>query len=92
MTVTDKVAKGRQIVTAMTNNPRFANPHPPLNDVTAGLNELQAAFALVQSAKTEATTRVGTQDNVESKVDQLLTQLAAYVESIAGKDDTVITR
>ena len=75
----------------MTNNPHFSNPHPSLSDINAVLDELQAAFALVQSAKSEITTRVGTQDNVERKADQLLTQLAAYVESIAGKDDTVIT-
>ena len=31
------------------------------------------------------------QDNAEAKVDQLLTQLAGYVESVAGRDDTLIT-
>ena len=35
LSVTDKLAKGRQIVTAMTNNTNFSNPNPPLSEVTA---------------------------------------------------------
>src|SRR6185369_1092704 len=48
-------------------------------------------FALVQSAKSDVATRVVTQDNAGAKVDQALTKLAGYVESVAGKDDTLIT-
>ena len=91
LTVTEKIAKGRQIVTAMTNNPSFPNPIPPLPEVNTALDELSQAFALVQAAKSEVTTRVVSQDNAGAKVDQALTQLAAYVESVAGRDDTVIT-
>jgi hypothetical protein len=91
LTVTEKIAKGRQIVTAMTNNASFANPNPPLTEVTAALDELSQAFALVQAAKSEVTTRVVTQDNAGIKVDQVLTQLASYVESVAGRNDTLIT-
>ena len=91
LTVTEKVAKGRQIVTAMNNNTRFPTPSPPLSDVTAALEDLEKAFALVQSAKSEVATRVVVQDNAATKVDQVLTQLAGYVESVAGRDETVIT-
>jgi len=91
LSVTDKLAKGRQIVTAMTDNASFPSPNPSLPEVTAVLDELTQAFGLVQSAKSEVTTRVVTQDNVEAKVDQALTKLAAYVESVAGKDDPLIT-
>ncbi len=91
LSVNDKIAKGRQIVTAMTNNASFPNPSPPLTEVTTALDELTQASALVQSARSEVTTRAVTQDNAEAKVDQALTKLAAYVESVAGKDDTLIT-
>ena len=91
LTVTEKIAKGRQIVTAMSNNPSFPNPNPPLTEVTTALDELTQAFALVQAAKSEVTTRVVTQDNVGAKVDEVLTKLASYVESVAGKDETLIT-
>jgi fibronectin type III domain protein len=91
LSVTDKIAKGRQIVSAMTNNTSFPNPTPPLADVTGALDDLEKAFASVQSARSEVSTRAVTQDNQEDRVDQLLRQLAGYVESVAGKDDTLIT-
>lgn len=91
LSVTDKIAKGRRIVAAMTNNASFPNPTPPLSDVTAATDELEKAFASVQAAKSELATRVGLQDNAETKLGQVLTQLAGYVESVAGKDDTLIT-
>jgi hypothetical protein len=34
---------------------------------------------------------VQTQENAEAKVNQVLTQLAGYVESVAGQNDTLIT-
>ena len=91
LTVTEKVAKGRQFVTAITNNTSFPNPSPPLPDVSAALDDLDKAFGSVQTAKSELSTRVVGQDNAETRVDQLLTQLAGYVESVAGRDDTLIT-
>jgi hypothetical protein len=77
-------------VTAMSSNGSFPAPNPPLTEVPAALDELAQAFALVQSAKSEVATRVVTQDNAVAKVDQALTKLAGYVESVAGKDDTLI--
>lgn len=91
LTVTEKIAKGRQIVTAMSNNASFQTPNPPLTEVTTALDELSQAYAMVQAAKSEVTTRVVTQDNAGTKADQVLTQLASYVESVAGRNDTLIT-
>jgi len=91
LSVTEKIAKGRQIVTAMTNNTSFANPSPPLPEVTATLDDLEKAFASVQAARSEVATKMVTQDNAATRLDQTLTQLAGYVESVAGKDDTLIT-
>ena len=91
LSVTEKLAKGRQIVTAMTNNASFASPIPPLSEIATGLDELEKAFGLVQAARSEVATRSATQDNAEARLEQLLTQLAGYVESVAGKDDTLIT-
>ena len=91
LSVTEKIARGRQIVTAITNNSSFANPNPPLPEVTSALDDLEKAFAAVQAARSEVATRTTTQDNASTKLDQTLTQLAGYVESVAGKDDTLIT-
>lgn len=59
--------------------------------ITAHLDALEQAFSQVQSARSEVTTRTATQENAEAKLDQMLTQLAGYVESVAGKDATLIT-
>ena len=91
LSITDKVAKGRRIVAAMTNNANFPNPSPAIADVTTAVDDLEKAFASVQTAKSEVATRVGVQDNAQAKVDQILTQLAGYVESVAGRDGTLIT-
>lgn len=68
----------------------MASTTPPLSEVTANLDALEQAFVQVQSARSEVTTRTATQANAEAKLDQMLTQLAGYVESVAGKDDTLI--
>jgi hypothetical protein len=87
----DKVQKGRQIVTAMTNNANFSNPHPPLTEVTATLAALEQNYALAQSAKADVKAKITMLDDAAGKVDQILSQLAAYVESIAGNDEKIIT-
>jgi hypothetical protein len=91
LSLTDKIAKGRQIVTAMTNNASFPNPNPSLADVTTAVEELEKTSAAVQAAKSEVTTRIAILQNTETKVDHALTQLGSYVENIAGRDDALIT-
>jgi hypothetical protein len=91
LSITEKLAKGRQIVTAMTNNASFSTPTPPLSEVTARLDDLDKAFASVQAARSELATRTSAMEAAEGRLNQALTQLAGYVESVAGKDDTVIT-
>ena len=91
LSVADKIAKGRHIVSSLTNNASFQTPSPPLGEITSALEELDKAQAAVQVAKSEVATRVLAQDGAETKVNQMLTQLAGYVESIAGTDDSLIT-
>lgn len=90
LTISEKIAKGRHIVAKLTNNPGFTDPHPSLNEIIASLDELETAFGQLKSARSEVTTRVGTQNNAEKKLDQLLTRLGSYVESVAGTDDALI--
>src|SRR5215218_8031431 len=91
LSVTEKIAEGRQIVTALTDNASFPNPSPPLTEVTTAVDELEKAFASVQAARSEVATKSTTQDNAATRLEQTLTQLAGYVESVAGKNDTLIT-
>lgn len=91
LSIPDKVQRGRQIISAMTNNANFSNPHPPLTEITAALATLEQNYALMQAAKADVKAKVTTLDDAEGKVDQTLAQLAAYVESIAGTDEKIIT-
>src|SRR5215212_4112026 len=88
--VPDKLQTGRQIIAAMTNNPNFANPHPPLADIAASLATLDDAYKAHLIAKSDARAKAGLADDAEIQVDSQLRKLAAYVESIADKDETII--
>ena len=88
--VPDKLQTGRQIIAAMTNNPNFASPHPPLADIATSLATLDEAYKAHQIAKSDARAKAGVADDAEIQVDSQLRKLAAYVESIADKDETII--
>src|ERR1044072_4892792 len=88
--VPDKLQTGRQIIAAMTNNPNFATPHPPLAEVTASLTALDEAYKAHQVAKSDARTKASVADDAETQFDSQLRKLAAYVQSIADTDETVI--
>ena len=65
LSIPDKVQKGRQVVTAMTNNANFSNPHPPLPEVTAALTSLDQNYALLQAAKADVKAKATTHDDAE---------------------------
>src|ERR1043165_3748862 len=44
----------------------LCHPDPPLTDVTTVLDNLERAFALVQAARSEVTTKTVNQDNTEA--------------------------
>jgi hypothetical protein len=54
LSIPEKIARARQIVTAMTGNARFSTPQPPLAAITTATNELEQAAGDVQAARHEA--------------------------------------
>ncbi|HEX8500280.1 MAG TPA: fibronectin type III domain-containing protein [Pyrinomonadaceae bacterium] len=90
LSIPEKIARSKQIVAALTGNPNFTSPHPPLAQVTAAVNELEAAADAAQAARQEAKARTATQNTKEEALDQILTQLVAHVESVAGNDQELI--
>jgi len=90
LSVPEKTARAQQIVRALTGNPNFPSPHPPLAQVTAAIEELEAASNAAQAARQEAKARTAAQNAKEEALDQILTQLVAHVESVAGNDDELI--
>jgi len=90
MTIHKTIYTLRQIVAAMTNNPNFVTPPPPLADVAASLATLDEAYKAHLVAKADARTKANVADDAEIQLDSHLRKLAAYVESIADKDETII--
>ena len=84
LSVPEKIAKARQIITALTGNASFPNPNPPLETITAGINALDGAYATTQSRKQAVKTAVADQTTKEDALDQLISKCGSYVESVAG--------
>lgn len=90
LSVAEKIAKAKQIVAAMTGNPNFTAPSPPLPEVATAATELQTAAGASATAKQTLKETTAVQNDKEATIDQLLTRLAGYVESVAGSDEQVI--
>jgi hypothetical protein len=90
MSIPEKIARAQQIVAALTGNPNFTAPHPPLADVTAAIHALETAGNDARAARLEAKRRTSTQGLKEDALDRVLSQLSAHVESVAGDDEALI--
>jgi Fibronectin type III domain len=88
--VADKVIKGQQLVASLTGNASFPTPHPPLAQITAAIDGLQMAVTDAQVARQAARAKTAEQNDKEAALDKLMTQLAAYIESTSGGDETLI--
>jgi hypothetical protein len=90
LSVTELSARLRQIATAMTNNPNFTHPQPPLADMLAAADTMDIAYTNHQIARQAVTTTQTILRESQDVVERLLRQEAAYVESISGDDEKVI--
>ena len=90
LTIPEKIARSQQIVAALTGNPNFTAPHPPLSEVTAAINDLETASNAAQVARQDAKAKTAAQNAKEEALIRIVTQLVAHVESIAGNDETII--
>jgi hypothetical protein len=90
LSVRAKISKSRQIVDSITENPTYPSPHPPLADISGVINAIESksneADATTQLRKTQ-TTELGA---LEDQLDALMTQLASYIDSVAGGDEVKI--
>lgn len=91
LTISEKVARARQIVAALTGNSHFPTPHPPLPQLTAAIDELEAANEAVQAARQEAKSRTAALNIKEAEHDQLMMKLVSYVDAVAGDDPALVT-
>jgi hypothetical protein len=90
LSATEKIAKAKRIVTALTGSADFTTPTPGLASITSAINAYEAATTATQAARQEVKSSFSDQVVKEDELDQLLKQLAAYVESVAGTNDSLI--
>jgi hypothetical protein len=90
LSTTEKVAKARQIIKALTDNAAFTTPQPPLATIATAANELEAAHGDAQTARQTAVTKTSIMHEKEDALEALLRQLGGYIESVAGDDESKI--
>jgi len=88
--IPQKIGKAQQIIAALTGNTSFPTPSPSLAGVTSAANDLNAAYTAAQAARQTAKEKTSDQNQKEDTLDRVLTQLAAYVESVAGGNEQLI--
>jgi len=90
LTIAEKIAKAQQIVAALTGNASFPTPSPALANITSAANELKTASDDVLVVRQSGKEKTAVQNQKEDALNQLLTQCAAYVESVAGNNEQLI--
>ena len=90
LSIIEKIAKARQIVTSITGNPAFPTPTPALAAVTAAIDALEARHAEAQGARQDAKTKTSAQNLAEDALDKIISQLTGYVESVGGDSETTV--
>jgi len=90
LSVPEKIALARRIVTAMTGNTHFTSPQPSLSGITLATDMLEGAESDAQIARQEAKTKTTIRNNKEDDLGRLMTQAVGYVTAIAGGNEAVI--
>ncbi|OFY87134.1 MAG: hypothetical protein A3F72_16645 [Bacteroidetes bacterium RIFCSPLOWO2_12_FULL_35_15] len=83
----EKIEKGRHMVTSMTGNSNFTTPFPTLANVTTAINAYETAYNAAQGGGTVLTAYM---HDKEVLLDNILTQLGHYVESSANGIESAI--
>lgn len=90
LSVPELLERAQQIVSAMTGNPDFPTPNPPLASVTAAADDLDKANNTANTARMESKAKTVLANEQADKLRGMLTNLGSYVENIANGKDAVI--
>ena len=86
LTVPAKIQYTRRLAAAITGNPNFPTPNPTAAALTAGADSLETAYNEAQAARLVSKTKTGVQDEQDALADQLVNQLASYVDNASDGD------
>ena len=90
LSIPEKVARARQIVTALTGNVDFTSTQPPLAQVTTAIDGLESAYTDAQAARQEAKAKTSVQNQREEDFHSIVSRLASFIESVSGGDEAKI--
>ena len=90
LTIPAKVEYGRQVKTSMTGNPNFTTPLPALTLIDTACIDLETAFNNAEQARLNAKAKTVIQNQKEAAFNDLMNQLANYVENTSGGDEAKI--
>jgi hypothetical protein len=90
LSVSAKIAKAKQIVTALTGNPTFPSPNPPLADITAVITQTETKSSERDAAQQLAKTKTTELNAFVDELDGVMSQIAGHVDSVAGNDEAKI--
>ena len=90
LSVREKISLVRQNVTAMTGNPHFTTPQPPLTSITAAADAVEQAENDVQASRQDGKTKTTIRNGKEDDLDRLMSQLVGYVTMVSGGDEAII--
>lgn len=90
LSIPEKIARARQIVTALTSNADFPSPQPTLAQVGTAVDELETAYNETLAARQEAKAKTSAQNQKEDAFDRIMSRLASYVESASDGDEVKI--
>jgi Fibronectin type III domain len=91
LSVTEKIARARQIVKAMTDNSAsFSNPIPPLADITASIDAVEQANADTLKARALSKQRTAILEEKVDVLDDGMIRLASFVNAASGGKEEVI--
>ena len=90
LSIPEKIAKAELIAGSLTGNASFPTPQPTLATFAQAKDELVDAYNEAQNARQTAKEKTTVQNKKEAALDQLFSQLAAYVESVAAGNEELI--
>ena len=86
LSLVDQIKSGRAIVTAMSGNPNFTTPAPPLSDITDAINLAEAAMLDQKARDSAAQQATLVLHNAQLDMTNKLTSLGAYVQNTSLGD------
>jgi hypothetical protein len=85
LSIPTKIVNAKHVVTAITDNENFTAPVPSLESVSSAINDLETAYNMAQGAGPAQTSLMYDKEKV---LDNVLSQLANYVEIVANGNET----